>query len=240
MPTRRSLRAQERAKQQQPTGPRRFLTPGHSLSRDDASELQDEHARRFRVLTVCTGNICRSPLAELLIASLVDPKQIEVSSAGTGAPAGSPVDETVAELASLRGLDPSRHRARRITEEIIAGSDLVLALTERHRERVVALHPAAIGQAFTLREYATIVLAIQRGVAAGITEVPSGPEGWRALAGDLRSSVRRAAQQRGDSADWLDITDPIGGTRDLHERVAAHIEAAVQAVVPALRYSADR
>ena len=91
----------------------------------------------YRILTVCTGNICRSPLAEYALREAVaasDPAgQVEVASAGTtGWEGGNPIDPRAGALLREHGIDPSAHRARRMDPQELREADLVLALDHDH------------------------------------------------------------------------------------------------------------
>jgi protein-tyrosine-phosphatase len=109
----------------------------------------------YRVVLVCTGNTCRSPLAEALLRQALAAHgvtQVEVSSAGTGAWEGAPASEGAYLVALENGLDLSGHRARLLTAEVIAGSDLILTMARHHRARVLEL--GAGGQVHLLGDYA--------------------------------------------------------------------------------------
>ena len=117
----------------------------------------------FTILTVCTGNICRSPAAEhLLRAAFGATGGVTVASAGTGALVGQPVHGPMADL--LRGVDvdPDGFAARRVTEQMLRGADLVLPLTRDHRAQVVDLAPAVVRRTFTLREFARLASQVDR------------------------------------------------------------------------------
>ena len=91
----------------------------------------------YRILTVCTGNICRSPLAEYALREAVAASdlagQVEVASAGTtGWEGGNPIDPRAGALLREHGIDPSAHRARRMDPQELRGADLVLALDHDH------------------------------------------------------------------------------------------------------------
>jgi protein-tyrosine-phosphatase len=108
-----------------------------------------------RVLFVCTGNICRSPLAQVLLARALAERgvsDVEVSSAGTGAWDGAPASEGAYLVALERGLDLSEHRARLLTRELVEAADLVFTMARHHRARVQEL--GGEGRAFVLGEYA--------------------------------------------------------------------------------------
>ncbi|WP_104195976.1 low molecular weight phosphatase family protein [Cryobacterium sp. M15] len=116
-------------------------------------------ARAPRILMVCTGNICRSPLAEQLLREDLRTAGIDavITSAGTRAMTGSDMTPEAAALSSQYGASHTRHVARQLTEELIADADLVLTATREHRRQVVSMLPKATRYTFTLNQFARLV-----------------------------------------------------------------------------------
>jgi protein-tyrosine-phosphatase len=107
------------------------------------------------ILLVCTGNTCRSPLAEALLRTKLAERGVdgvEVSSAGTGAWDGAPASEGAYLVALEHGLDLSAHRARLLNKEVASTADVILTMARHHRARVEQL--GATGKAHLLGEYA--------------------------------------------------------------------------------------
>jgi protein-tyrosine-phosphatase len=96
----------------------------------------------MRLLFICTGNTCRSPLAEALARreaierGLAD---VEVASAGTSAWDGAPASDGALLVALERGLDLSMHRSQQLSRELVQSHDVVLAMGPHHVERAEAL-----------------------------------------------------------------------------------------------------
>ena len=98
-----------------------------------------------RVLVVCTGNLCRSPLAATLLQRGLDAAGIEASiaSAGTMAPPGATPDRKLLRVAAERGLDLSHHRAEMATWEMVHDADLILTMSHEHAAEVEAIDPSS-------------------------------------------------------------------------------------------------
>lgn len=105
----------------------------------------------MRILFVCTGNTCRSPLAEGIARHLLAERgvpDIEVSSAGTSAWPDAPASDGSLLVALEHGIDLSGHRARQLSPDLVAASDLILTMGPHHLDRAEAL--GGSGRSFLL------------------------------------------------------------------------------------------
>lgn len=99
-----------------------------------------------RILVVCVGNVCRSPMAAALLRAALP--GCEVSSAGIGALTGRPADATAMTLMQERGLDIERHSARQLDETALRDSDLVLVMEQEHQSWIESRWPQARGRVY--------------------------------------------------------------------------------------------
>lgn len=106
------------------------------------------------VLIVCTGNSCRSPMAEGLLRNLLpDDSSIRVSSAGTMPPQNRPPTDYAVMTMLERGVDIRPHRSRPLTKEMVKQADLILVMEHAHRRFIISQIPEAEDRIFLLSEY---------------------------------------------------------------------------------------
>lgn len=103
-----------------------------------------------RVLVVCVGNICRSPMAEFVLRSRLDTSEFTIESAGLGALSGRPIDPLAEAMLGEHGLTGRGHVARQITPEMVEGAGLILIMEQPQLAAVQALSPGAAGKTFLL------------------------------------------------------------------------------------------
>ncbi|GAA1059360.1 arsenate reductase/protein-tyrosine-phosphatase family protein [Agromyces bracchium] len=196
----------------------------------------------FRILTVCSGNICRSPMAEqLLRARLGGVDDIEVSSAGTIAMVGDGMPAEARELsARLGAADADAHRARQLDERMVREADLVLGLAREHRRAVVELVPAATRKTFTLREFAHLAAEVtEADLAASVDPFADAPPGGLGVAVTATASLRGVVAPF-ESPDDADVVDPYRRSAAVYEQSAQQIGPAVDVTVALLARLAAR
>lgn len=112
------------------------------------------------LLTVCVGNICRSPMAEGLFRELAREKGLDtrVHSAGIGALVDHAADPIAIELMQEAGVDISSHRARQISPDIIADSELILTMESWQQQEVERKYPFTKGRVFTIGKWSNITV----------------------------------------------------------------------------------
>lgn len=112
----------------------------------------------LRILFVCTGNTCRSPMAEALLKEKIRQRglgdKIMVYSAGVAAGVQAPASSGAYLAMHAKGIDLASHVSRQLLPETIAGADLVLTMTAGHKSSVLQLVPSAGDKLYTLAEFA--------------------------------------------------------------------------------------
>lgn len=104
------------------------------------------------VLVVCVGNVCRSPMAQGVLAEQLP--GWKVHSAGLEALVGAPADEIAVRLLRQRGIEIGDHRAVQITRRMCMAADMVLVMSREQRRQLESIYPETCGRVFRLAEHA--------------------------------------------------------------------------------------
>jgi protein-tyrosine phosphatase len=180
------------------------------------------------ILVVCTGNICRSPIAEGLLRDALQRRfgesAPEVSSAGTSGLEGSAAQPGSVQAAAELGIDIDGHIARRITPAIADGSDLLLCMARDHRDALVDGSDRD-ERAFTLKE---LVRLLETLPASGPNLRPESMNGRIAAANTARA--RGAVPVSYDD----DIADPLGQPFEAYRAIAWELETWIERLVNGL------
>ena len=159
---------------------------------------------------LCTGNICRSPMAEVLLADALTRRGVDarVHSAGL-LEDGRPASEHSVTCMADRGLDLSAHASRVMTPDLLAGADLVVGMERRHVREAAVLDRAVWPRSFTLREL------VRRAEAAGPRPAEVDLGAWLAHLSEGRTTADHLGTSRDD-----EVADPIGRPLKHYRRCA--------------------
>jgi protein-tyrosine phosphatase len=182
----------------------------------------------LHVLLVCTGNICRSPIAHGFLAersSRLLGGALRVRSAGTHAYPGAPPTDEAMAAAAERGVDIADHRSARFDPGLGSWADLVVTMTAEQRDEVLWEAPDIASKTFTLKELVALL-----GALPPVTEPPS-REG-------MVARVREADRLRGEGSAPApvdeDVADPLGLGVEAYRATCWELEELIDATVRGL------
>ncbi|MBG0562453.1 arsenate reductase/protein-tyrosine-phosphatase family protein [Actinoplanes aureus] len=178
---------------------------------------------RSDILFVCHANLCRSPMAELLLRHAIGGAEVRVGSAGTHAWEDLPAHPLTARVLQEHGADPGGFRSRRLTAGLIDGAGLVLTATRQQRAACVALRPAAVRRAFTIKQFGRYASA----AAQAVPDDGTPPERLRRLL-DQVPLIR--GERPVTHAEEDDLPDPVNQPIDAFRRCAAELQRMVDAI----------
>lgn len=110
----------------------------------------------MKIIFICTGNTCRSPMAEGILRDLAEKNNlhIQVQSAGTHAAINAPAATFAIEAMKDIGIDISSHKSNQVNSELLEKADLVLTMSKSHKKQILHQYPSIKDKVFLLNEYA--------------------------------------------------------------------------------------
>jgi protein-tyrosine phosphatase len=172
-------------------------------------------------VVLCTGNVCRSPMAEAVLRHRLEQREVDarVSSAGSVSAGRPPTDEVI-EVMRSRRLDVSGHTSRVMTAAQLEAADLIVAMARVHVRDAVVLAPGTFDRCFTLKEL------VRLGSEVGPRGVDEQLADWLARVGEGR---QRSAMLGDSEVD--DVGDPMGRRYGVFKKTAATIDSLVGRLV---------
>lgn len=179
----------------------------------------------MHIMFVCTGNVCRSPMGELLLSRYLEASTITVSSAGTRGMICREIDPLAGRLMTAVGIDSSGFRSRRLTRHLCESADLILCFEEAQRTAIVTLAPTVVPRTFMLTDFANMSeYCARRSMVQGTT-----------LQERLMSVVNAAPMVRPLMPLPADIADPHGKELPQFREAADQTNRAIRRILMSMR-----
>ena len=186
-----------------------------------------------KVVFVCTGNICRSPMAQQMLEQLAKKHNLplSVTSAGVAAMTGDPMTKESAEVMVQRNYKPTAHKAKDLTLKLLTDADLAITMTLEHRSDIARMLPRASKYSFTLDEFARL--------ASFLKSDPGFSEEFKKKSRETRAqylarAIKEAVLLRGmvpTGEEPKDVMDPYGEGIEVYSEVAEQIDLMIQVIV---------
>lgn len=180
------------------------------------------------VLVLCTGNICRSPYIERLLAHELAGTDVVVSSAGTEALVGAPIHDSSARRLAAAGGTAQGFAARQLTAQMLREADLVIGATRAHIAAAAHAAPIALRKGFALLDLGDLLSEVP------LAEVAAAPGHTRAAKVAATAASRRM-EVTPRSQEAAAIADPFRRGESLYDDMVRDVASALPAVVRALR-----
>lgn len=185
----------------------------------------------LNIVFVCTGNICRSPLAQLLLAERLSDTPATIFSSGTLARDGMSMTPEMAQIADEHGIPLGRvrhHRAQHLRSVSLEDVDLAIGMAREHRRELVELRPSLARRTFTLREFARLAARLDEADLNHEAQMCSASDAQDRLSGMLALvSSQRGREHPPAEAGDDDVVDPFRRSRRTYELSAGQIASAV-------------
>lgn len=196
----------------------------------------------MKVVFICTGNTCRSPMAEAIVKSKNE--DIKAKSAGVFASNGSPASRQVETLLKEKNISFS-HRARMLDRELAEWGDLLLTMTESHKALVLRDFPELSHKVYTLKEYASeedLYDPYQKKAAELETKRAAFIHEMNGLSGEEEQQKREAFEKElmkeleelkklEEELPSIDISDPFGGSAEQYQKTYEEIEESIDRII---------
>jgi len=187
-----------------------------------------------KILFVCTGNTCRSPMAEALLRSKARERglSVEIRSAGVSTIDGLPVSPNAVQALRQRDIE-HKGISHRLTMDAVEWADLILTMTTSHKRSLLHLYPGAVDKAYTLKEYTNLTDSVLQDIEE-LEQLYSELQLKQALGQQLADAERIRLLELERRIPGFDISDPFGGELTVYTSCATEIEQALQVLVEKL------